>query len=417
MTTASWTWMIYLATHNNAASAGEESVERMRQALLCDDARVLVQQSTPGRTVRRIIGDTPELVADLGQQVDSGGPETLIDFVRWAAATAPAKRYALVLWSHGSGWGPSEMERLARQRIATMPVTVEELTERGPEDEGRQVFFSTTMRELLAQPTPAERATAFDDGSGHSLDTIELGQIAAQAAGILDQPLDLLGMNACQMGNVEVAYQVRGNVRVYVASEEDMPVQSWPYDDILTRLAAQPDVDADALGRMVVERYCAYFRANPLSWGQWGLPQGVTLSAVHLDKVADVADAARSLAAALQADISGQLEAIWGAHREAHAFKFRLYDLASFCLALAAQPEVSPASLEAAQAMLAALDDPSFLLARDHTSSAYDDVGGLTTYLMPPSPVRSLSPYYAETDYAHATGWSGFLATYHAAVG
>jgi hypothetical protein len=408
--------MIYLATHNNVAQVGEESVARVRQAQLYEGVRVLVQQSTPVCTVRRVIGATPELVADLGQQVDSGEPEAVTDFVRWAAETAPAERYALVLWSHGSGWEPSEMERLAKELPAAVPVTAEELTERGPEDEGRQVFFSTTMRQLLARPTPAERAVAFDDGSGHSLDTVELGQVAAQAAQILGQPLDLLGMNACQMSNVEVAYQVRDHVRVYVASEEDMPVQSWPYDDILTRLAAQPDTGAEELGRLVVERYCAYFRANPLAWGQYGLPLGVTLAAVRPGRVAAVADAAQSLAAALQGDLEGQLQAVWNAHRQAHKFKFRLYDLASFCRALAAQPDAVPTSVGAAQAVVEALDDPASVLARDHTSSAYDGVGGLTTYLMPPTPGRFISPYYAETDYAQATGWGDFLVAYHAAA-
>lgn len=80
MTTAAWTWMIYLATHNKASQAGEASVARMRQAQLSSDVNVLVQQSTPQRTVQRVIGADPELVADL-DQVDSGEPQTVIDFV------------------------------------------------------------------------------------------------------------------------------------------------------------------------------------------------------------------------------------------------------------------------------------------------------------------------------------------------
>src|SRR6478672_1877911 len=98
MTTASWTWMIYLATHNNAAQAGEESVARMRQAQLGDNVRVLVQQATPAGTTRHILGTTEQTDA-LGL-IDSGSPEALLDFIRWAAQTAPAARYALVLWSH-----------------------------------------------------------------------------------------------------------------------------------------------------------------------------------------------------------------------------------------------------------------------------------------------------------------------------
>ncbi len=77
-----WTWMIYLATHNNAAEVGDESVARMRAAL--DQihsagepaVRVLVQQATPARVVRRVLGGEPELAADLGP-IDSGAPEAL----------------------------------------------------------------------------------------------------------------------------------------------------------------------------------------------------------------------------------------------------------------------------------------------------------------------------------------------------
>ena len=315
MPDASWTWMVYLATHNNAAEVGEESVALMRQAAGAPQAarqpgvRVVIQQSTPDRTVRRILGADPEVVADLGQ-VDSGAPETLLDFIRWAAQTAPAQRYALVLWSHGSGWAPSEMERLAQQQPAPVPVTASELKQRGAGDTAGQVFFSTSMRELLSKPTPADRAIAFDDGSGHSLDAIELGQVAAQAAGLLGRPIDLVGMNACQMCNAEVAYQLRGSADVFVASQEDMPVHGWPYDEILAQMAAQPGMDAAALGKLAVEHYCAYFRANPLPWGQEGLPAGVTLAAIKLDGIARLADAARALATILHDDIASLSDAV-----------------------------------------------------------------------------------------------------------
>jgi hypothetical protein len=416
MPEAAWTWMIYLATHNNVAEAGEESVACMRRAQLNDDVRVLVQRSDPKDTCRCEIATPPQSVVDLGPNVDSGAPETVVDFVRWAKETAPAQRYALVLWSHGSGWEPSEIERLTLVEPPAEPVTADEFTERGAEDEGRQVFFSSTMRRLIARPTRRERAVAFDDGSGHSLDTIELGQLAAGAHEVLGQPVDLLGMNACQMSNAEVAYQVRDDARVYVASEEDMPVESLPYDDILTRLAAQPDMEVEAVGRLVVERYCEFYRNSSVPWGKWGMPKGATLAAVALEKAQALADATESLAAALNADMEGQLPAVWDAQKKAHKFKFRLYDLGSFCRPLAEHAAASSDTVKAAQAVLAALEDPAFMLARDHTSPSYDDVAGLTTYLMAPSFGRSMSPHYAETEYAQDTGWGEFIAAYHAAA-
>jgi hypothetical protein len=308
------------------------------------------------------------------------------------------------------------MERVAQQQPAAVPVTAGELKQRGENDTAGQIFFSSSLGELLAQPTPSERAIAFDDGSGHSLDTIELGRAIAKAAQELGRPLDLVGMNACQMSSAEVAYQLRGSAEVYVASQEDMPVQGWPYDDILPRLAAQPDMDAAALGTLVVERYLAYFQASQLPWGQNGLPAGVTLAATRLDGIPKLAGAVQSLAASLQGDIATLSDAIWAAHAKAHKFKFQLYDLASFCRALAAAASATPAAA-AANAVLAALDDPTLMLKRAHLGPAYDDIGGLTTYLLPPGTGKPISPYYAETAYAQATKWGEFLAAYHAAVG
>lgn len=44
-----------------------------------------------------------EEIEDLGE-VDSGAPETLVDFAVWAMTTFPAQRYALILSDHGAGW-------------------------------------------------------------------------------------------------------------------------------------------------------------------------------------------------------------------------------------------------------------------------------------------------------------------------
>ncbi len=409
MATANWTWLIYMATHNDVAEAGNQSVARMRLAQRNDSVRVLVQQATPDDCVRRIIGANPEVVADLGQ-IDSGDPAALVDFIQWGADTAPAQHYALVLWSHGSGWEPSEMDAIAKQQPALVPVTTSELHQRGA-GEGRQVFFSTTLRTLLSLPTPPVRAVAFDDGSGHSLDTIELGKVTDKVAQILGQPIDLLGMNACLMSAIEVAYQLRLSVRVYVASEDLMPAQGLPYDDILNRLKAQPAMDAVTLGKLLVERYCAYLLASSPQ-----TPLTATLTALQLDGIERVATAVSAFASALQADIGGEIKEVWDAHRAAHPFLFRLYDLVNFCQELAAQSSAGPNSIAAAQAVLTALKDPAFLLSINYTAQTYKDTGGVSTYLMPPIPGKTLSPYYAQTAYAQATGWDKFLAAYHAAI-
>ncbi|HHY57575.1 MAG TPA: hypothetical protein GYA08_19290, partial [Chloroflexi bacterium] len=44
-----------------------------------------------------------EEIEDLGE-IDSGAPETLVDFALWAMTNYPAQKYALILSDHGAGW-------------------------------------------------------------------------------------------------------------------------------------------------------------------------------------------------------------------------------------------------------------------------------------------------------------------------
>jgi hypothetical protein len=44
-----------------------------------------------------------EELDDLGE-IDSGNPQTLIDFATWAIGAYPAEHYVLILGDHGAGW-------------------------------------------------------------------------------------------------------------------------------------------------------------------------------------------------------------------------------------------------------------------------------------------------------------------------
>lgn len=414
MIQADWTWLIYLATANNVADAGAVVLARIGSIAHDPRIRVVVQQATPTGSQRHVLGTPPERI-DLGK-VDSGDPATLRDFVAWGTATAPAARYALVIWSHGSGWEPHEIAGVAQRGGVVLPAA--ELSERASDSEGRQVLFSSTMQTLVTQPTANERAIAFDDGSGHSIDTVELGNVMGTIRDALGRPLDLLVLNACQMASVEVATQLRGSVVALVASQEDMPVQSLPYDAILPQLAQDPTQDAVTLAAMLVARYRAYFDTHPLPWAQSGMPPGVTLTAVRPDSFAPLLAAMRALATALHAALPGAVAALWHAHfSQAHAFKFRQYDLRSLADGLATHPQAPAAVVAAAQQVALALADPQLLIAHD-AMPVYAKTGGLSVHLMrvrkgvlPPP-----SKFYGETAFAAATGWMDLLLAYQQAA-
>src|SRR5271165_7046816 len=168
--TAKWTFMVYLAGDNNLAGAGDADLAEMRAVGSTGDLNIVAQfdSAIAGGATRFLLknGGVDEEVQSLGK-IDSGDPRTLSDFIAWAVKSYPAQRYALILWNHGSGWEPSEMDRIARS-VGSPGYRPGEATERSSSRLGR-VLFRTTLEKIFSLPSPAERAICSDDGSGHSL--------------------------------------------------------------------------------------------------------------------------------------------------------------------------------------------------------------------------------------------------------
>lgn len=412
--------MIYVATHNNVAGWGEKSIENIKAAALGDDVQVVIQQTTPDGTTRMHIEKGHTESSSLGTDIDSGDAGTLVDFAKWGKEVASAKRYALVLWSHGSGWAPAEIQGIKLERSVSQPFSEAEYSERGADSSRWHVFFAPSMAQIVGQDDEFERDIAFDNGTGHSLDTVELGKALDDIKTELGQPVDLLGMNACLMATVEVVYQVRNAAEVYVASEELMPAESWPYQEILTELGKKPKMNGVDLGKLIVERYAAFFSDDSLDLTSRGV-NGSTLTAVNIGRVEDLATAVKTLADLLMAEMKTQFATVWKAQHGTVQFQnnhqsYHLYDLGMFCRKLAETKGVSDTVKAAAEAVIAILLDRDFILAEAHTSDKDDGIMGLTTYLMQPVGGKEISQFYGQTAYAAATGWDMFLEDYFAAV-
>ncbi|MEZ0368905.1 MAG: clostripain-related cysteine peptidase [Candidatus Sericytochromatia bacterium] len=66
---------------------------------------------------------------------------------------------------------------------------------------------------------------------------------------------DLLGFDACLMGNLEVARVMSPFAKYMVASEELSPAHGWQYTDLLGTLAGNPNDGFDAIGRKLVDSF------------------------------------------------------------------------------------------------------------------------------------------------------------------
>lgn len=413
---SAWTWLVYLATENNVTRRGAESIEKMRLGLKGAGAgvRVLVQQDASGGCVRwEVRPEGPPLSRESLGAVNSGDPNVMLDFLKWGAQLAPAERYTVIIWSHGTGWEPGEGD----EQATAVP---------GERSEGVAVpyssVFSNTAAALDALATD-DREIARDDGTGQSLDTIELGRVLGAFTKTIGRPVDLLVMNACQMASLEVAYQLREYVGCFVASEVNMSSRGLPYDTILPALAAEPGQDGAALAALMVERYRDYFQnledLKP-KWGTGMFPPGASLSAVQLSQIAPLAEALAGLSAAIKADLRTHRSALAKAVRGVRPITytdFNLRDLGDLCAVLLAQPELPAPTRAAAEAVQAAVSGPPVRVARGATSPFFEGYAGLTIFAPPRDADgrKLVSDAYQQLDAARATGWGELLAAWHAA--
>jgi len=400
--------MVFMAGDNNLSAAGDADLAEMRRVGSTDQVQAVVEFDNAGdagtrryHIARDGVGETVETLGE----TDSGSPEVLSDFISWAAQNYPADRYALILWNHGGGWAPTEVDRVARS-VASPGYDERELAERSASPLGR-VLFRSSLERIFGLAGPSERAICSDDGSGHSLDTLELGKVIARGAETIGQPFDLLGMDACLMSNLEVAYQVREHVRYVVASEENEPADGWPYERVLGRLVADPDMATADFARHIVTDYVAWYQEN-------GHTGGVTQAAIdlaRLDAVTgpldDFADRLADVMPAVYADV-------WQAQRRSTRFWHNtLWDLGHFCSRLA-ERTADPELANAARAVLAALEcgEGQPLIAQRHSGDSVSGCHGITIYLVPP--MTELSRYYGELDFAAEHRWLHMLEEYHA---
>jgi hypothetical protein len=409
---AKWTFMVYVAGYNSLSSFAGKDLAEMRKVGSSDGLKVAVfvkrlEQQAAHRIIVGKDGKAEER-ENLGANVDSGSPQTLLDFIRWAKLKAPAERYALVIWNHGSGWDPLDFDELY-EHVKAVGVTPRELSVRAASQLGRSLF-RPTLETALSKPNAGARAIASDDGTGHSLDTLELGEVLAKAHKELDRPLDLLGMDACLMSCLEVAYQSEKDVRAVVSSEELEPGDGWPYDKILADLRSNPSMDGAALGRVVVKRYIESYKAHEELWP-------VTMCAIHSAGIEPFADVLDTFTMALRRAISDDdvdATRLLRAHTRSARFEGDLIDLRTMCEQVRSQPFESAVKTAAKKVLDALKPGGDFVVANANLGDSVEHCGGVTAYL--PAPTDEISPYYKDLRFAKRHGWDEFLRSYRRAV-
>ncbi|MEA2095554.1 MAG: clostripain-related cysteine peptidase [Candidatus Cloacimonadota bacterium] len=106
-----WTILIYMAADNSLEYEALDEIADMMQAEFSDNINVIVQidysesNSPPAAYRYHIYPGSKEQISYLGE-IDSGDENELTAFANWGFRKYPSEKQALVIWSHGNGWYP-----------------------------------------------------------------------------------------------------------------------------------------------------------------------------------------------------------------------------------------------------------------------------------------------------------------------
>lgn len=324
---AEWTVMVFMNGDNNLEEDAITDFGEMATVGSTEKVNILVQfDRIPGwyttsppekdwtQTLRfRITKGMKPLkenaLEDLGE-VNMGDGKALADFVKWGREKYPAKRFMLVIWDHGQGWRffetvrlnfiPEQRVRHFEDRLRQIEAQVKERTV-SRDDKGRSIVETIPFGTGIE--SPFHRSCSDDWTNNDHLYNREIQDILERILG--GKKLDLIGFDACLMAMMETTYAMRKVGDVMVGSEELEPGTGWDYSDWLPRLVADPTMNAEALGKVLVESYAKTYGPNSAQ----------TQSAIRLGKDEPVAVAVSALADGLMAKLDDELGHIKSARR------------------------------------------------------------------------------------------------------
>ena len=146
-----------------------------------------------------------------------------------AKTMCPAKKYGLVLWSHGTGWLPSGYYTLNPSSTSSVMPSSSSSANRAA------LQASGSGRPLFPEPPGGVDPYAHMVKSFGSELKVEMSIFDIQEA-IGDTHFDFIALDACLMGGIEVLYQLKDCCDYIISSPAEVLTDSFPYDKVIERM-------------------------------------------------------------------------------------------------------------------------------------------------------------------------------------
>ena len=352
---ASWTFAIYVAADNSLEPYWEKATLPFLQAVPASDdvniVALLDMKSTSSIEIVKVSGSTVTTVETYGE-MDTGDPATLSWWVDRATTLWPSTYFGLSLWDHGFGW----------QYICA------------------------------------------DDTSASSINMTDLESAFTDAG----EMVDVLAFDACNMAMAEVAYalSLTDMVQYMVASEEYVPGDGLPLDDILTTLVDDPTMTPRELGAVMVDEWGSHYGST--NGGR------MTLASIEIAEFEARMGNFNNWSARMLDMLPSYQSYYENAVQKSHAmvaipYFVDMYDLAYNLLD---QSGITDATLRSLTTQVRA--DVQAYVADFWGGPKMGDCGGITLYWAGDNDWGWYGADYLDTQFAADTGWGDFLTALHA---
>lgn len=172
-----------------------------------------------------------------GREQDPTDPAVMKQVIADAMELAPADNYALVMWSHGSGWIPRGLGQPLKSALPAVG----------------DPSWAGSKLEGMAPETPAGGiAYSFGQSNSHGNNEMEIDEMAAALPD--GTVFDFILFDACHMACVEVAWELRDRTEYLIASAAETVADGFPYTEIMGSMFA-PQADVEGIAREFYDYY------------------------------------------------------------------------------------------------------------------------------------------------------------------
>ncbi|MCL2739045.1 MAG: clostripain-related cysteine peptidase [Bacteroidales bacterium] len=213
-----------MAADSDLSAVSYSNIEMLKQGFLPKNGNIIIYHDPADAPPRlfRLVKRGTEVVEELIEQYaeeNSATPEVLTRCLLRMRELYPAEDYALILWSHATGWVPS----------------------------GTRVVFRASAS-FLDMDHPQVKTFGRDGRQEMELDQL------VSAISAFPYRLSFVLFDACLMGGIEVAYALRNLTDWIIASPAEVIAEGFPYDQIMQPMfLPKPDLEKG------LEEVCAAF--------------------------------------------------------------------------------------------------------------------------------------------------------------